>query len=71
MRVDILSDGERSWFSELTVYNMAGRLPGVGDNPKEGVSTSWDLRQSWFMTTPQRGWRRVYAWALKSYLGDG
>jgi hypothetical protein len=70
MRVDILSDGDRLWFSELTIYNMAGYLPYVGDITSEPVNTSWDLTNSWFMRTPQTGWKRLYAAELRKTLAS-
>ena len=68
MRVDILSDGRKLWFSELTIYNMAGYLPFVGDVSSEAVNTSWDLKKSWFMRTPQTGWKRLYYAELRKIL---
>jgi|GEM_PF-1992684 len=65
MRVDILSDGHKLWFSELTIYNMAGYLPGLGSDPDNSHNTSWDILQSWFMRTPQKGWKRIYANQLR------
>ncbi len=68
MRVDILSDGDKLWFSELTIYNMGGHLPYAGDTTSEPVNTSWDLTSSWFMRTPQTRWKRLYAAELKKTL---
>jgi len=70
MRVDLISDGRKLWFSELTIYNMAGYLPFVGDVASEPVNTSWDLEQSWFMRTPQTGWKRFYAAQLRKHLNS-
>ncbi len=70
MRVDILTDGSEIWFSELTVYNMSGHHPSVGDDPEQTLNTSWDLRESWFLKSSQKGWRRMYAQALRNEL-DG
>jgi hypothetical protein len=70
MRVDLISDGRKLWFSELTIYNMAGYLPVVGDVASEPVNTSWDLEQSWFMRTPQTGWKRFYAAQLRKHLNS-
>ncbi|MCF2903584.1 hypothetical protein L0666_01160 [Octadecabacter sp. CECT 8868] len=68
MRVDILSDGHKLWFSELTIYNMAGYLPLVGDVSSEAVNTSWNLKGSWFMRTPQKGWKELYSAELRKLL---
>lgn len=68
MRVDILSDDTKLWFSELTIYNMGGHLPFVGDVENEPVNTSWRLEDSWFMRTPQTGWKKRYANHLRRAL---
>ena len=65
MRVDILASETKLWFGELTVYSNAGKILLFGDVPGELVNTSWDLRQSWFMRTPQTGWRKLYADRLR------
>jgi hypothetical protein len=70
MRVDILSDDAKLWFSELTIYNMAGYLPNVGDVTSEPVNTSWDLNKSWFLNTPQRGWKKTYAERLRKRIAQ-
>ena len=71
MRVDILSDENKLWFSELTIYNMAGYLPFVGDVAAEPVNTSWDLNKSWFLCNPQIGWKKLYARQLKRVIAPG
>ncbi|WP_377507608.1 ATP-grasp fold amidoligase family protein [Octadecabacter sp. R77987] len=70
MRVDILSGAGKIWFSEFTIYNMGGYLPFVGDVPDEPVNTSWDLCTSWFLSTPQTGWRKIYANSLRDVIGS-
>ncbi len=70
MRVDILTDGHSLWFSELTIYNLAGMIPIVGRDPAEGVNTSWDLQKSWFMQTPQSGWKKLYADRLRKVIAS-
>jgi hypothetical protein len=35
------------------------------------LAETWDVRKSWFMTTPQKGWRRLYAQALSLALYGG
>ncbi len=64
MRVDLLSNGKKLWFSELTVYNMSVHLPKLGHDPNHRFTTIWDIRKSWFLTAPQTGWRGIYAGAL-------
>ena len=68
MRVDLLSDGGTIWFSELTIYTWGGRETVAGNDPDAQISRAWDLRRSWFLTTPQAGWRARYAKALRRAL---
>lgn len=68
MRVDFLTDGENLWMGELTVYPRAGIQLGFGTDPAHPAALAWDLRQSWFMQTPQRGWREAYRRALRRSL---
>jgi len=71
MRVDILASTSQLWFSELTVYSLAGHIPLVGDLSSEAVNTSWDLQESWFMRTPQTGWLKIYADHLRKVITPG
>lgn len=68
MRVDILTDGRTNWFGELTVYNLSGYMSVCGHVPDHPMARDWDLRQSWFLTTPQPGWRGIYARALRRQI---
>ena len=70
MRVDLMSDGERFWLGELTVYNLGGHFAGVAAEDKAILNRAWDLRRSWFLTTPQRGWRALYRAALARRLSE-
>lgn len=68
MRVDTYIDGDDVILGELTVYNMTGRVAVNGGDPNDHFNRSWDLRNSWFLTTRQKGWRRVYAGFLRRAL---
>ncbi len=68
MRVDLLIDADRVYLGELTVYHLAGAYRDIGWYDDHPVARMWDLRQSWFLTTPQRGWRAVYARVLRQVL---
>lgn len=68
MRVDFMTDGTRLYLGELTVYNLGGRAHLVGHLPQACLTRSWDLRRTWFMNTPQQGWRAEYAAALRDWL---
>ena len=64
IRVDFMSDDMSLWLGELTVYNLSGNFHGVQADEKEALNRAWDIRKSWFLTTPQTGWRKIYAAAL-------
>ncbi|WP_213548457.1 ATP-grasp fold amidoligase family protein [Vannielia litorea] len=64
IRVDFMTDGTRLWFGEVTVYPLGGLLAHGGADPENAHNRYWDLRRSWFMQTPQRGWREAYRRAL-------
>ena len=68
MRIDTMTDGDTMYLGELTVYNQAGRAQLQGHYEDAPLNRSWDLRQSWFLTTPQTGWRACYASALRRAL---
>ena len=60
MRVDFLSDGERFWVGELTICNLGGHIDGMKAESAARLNAAWDIRKSWFLTSPQSGWRRFY-----------
>ncbi|MEL6168018.1 MAG: ATP-grasp fold amidoligase family protein [Pseudomonadota bacterium] len=68
MRIDFISDGTHLWLGELTVYNLKGHMAHMGADPDHPLNAAWDLRRSWFLSTPQSGWRRLYARALGRVL---
>lgn len=68
IRVDLMWNGEDLFFSELTVFPRGGNLILSDRSLVEAVGKAWDLRKSWFLTTPQAGWRGVYARLLRSHL---
>jgi hypothetical protein len=57
-------------FSEFTLYTLGG-FAWIDDAGLNALYTSiWDLRNSWFMQTPQTGWRKYYANALRVLLTE-
>ena len=70
MRVDLYTDGQEVWLGELTIYNLGGYIPDHGFDPDSKLNVAWDLRQSWFLSTPQKGWRKLYAAALIRKLNN-
>ena len=69
MRCDFYVCGDAIYFCEMTIYPVAG-FPDVAGQLEEAWKSNWDIRHSWFLTTPQSGWRNVYATWLKSKLAD-
>jgi hypothetical protein len=68
MRVDIYTNGQEIWLSELTIYSLAGHIPKYGEDLDVQMNAAWDIRNSWFLSTPQKGWRALYARALRRTL---
>lgn len=67
LRVDFLGNGEDLYGGEITVYPMGGIFNATPEGERGGdtlVNENWDIRKSWFLSTPQRGWKKYYAWAL-------
>lgn len=70
-RYDFMTDGEVLFAGEITVYPASGVSPAtpLGETGSDTlVEERWDLRPSWFLSTPQKGWRRLYAWCLKQVI---
>ena len=71
VRCDLYLAGGAIYFSEMTFYS-AGGYCWVSPQALTGAcNEAWDLRRSWFMQTPQRGWRKLYARALRVMLEAG
>ncbi len=69
MRVDLVSNGETLWFGEMTTYSMCGYASHFGNDPDYSAAHHWDLRQSWFLRTPQKRLRlEVYRRLLRHVL---
>ncbi|WP_439815523.1 ATP-grasp fold amidoligase family protein [Zavarzinia sp. CC-PAN008] len=63
IRVDMMLANGRVHGCELTPYPADGRysrLPVARE-----LAAAWDLTASWFLTTPQSGWRGLYRHALR------
>jgi hypothetical protein len=70
LRIDFLTDGEKLWLGEVTVYNWGG-YTWDGHDPNAGLSKAWDIGRSHFLCHPPAdGWRRRYAEALLRVLED-
>ncbi len=66
LRVDFMWNGDKLYFCEITVYPGGGYRaysdPGIVDQ----MAQSWNIADSWFLSTPQDGWRRHYAAWLRA-----
>jgi hypothetical protein len=68
VRCDVYLRGDDIYFSEMTFYPNAG-FPNKHDPVlRNDWKATWDLRGTWFLTTPQKGWRAVYANRLRKHL---
>lgn len=65
LRIDFLADGTHLYLGEITIYNLGGYAYHTGDIVDTPLNRSWDLRRSWFLRSPQKGWRKAYAAALR------
>jgi hypothetical protein len=69
VRCDLYELNGNVYFSEFAVYPQSGRTT-ASDELKNLRNALWDLRRTWFLTTPQTGWRRIYAAALARWLDE-
>jgi len=68
VRCDLHLVGSDVYFSELTLYSDGGFGWIDGAELNQRYTDIWDLGKSWFLRTPQSGWRRFYADALRARL---
>jgi len=71
VRCDFYLAEGKTYFSELTFYPYGGLDSDSIDTLMDLLAETWDIRKSCFMTTPQKGWRRLYAQALRLALDGG
>ena len=71
VRCDFLCTGDRVLFGELTTYTSSGHLAYADPALEAKVYGNWDLGRSWFMRTPQRGWRELYRRSMQRVLAGG
>ena len=70
IRCDLYPVENEIYFSELTVYPSSGYGYIRNKHLRNLRNELWDIRKSWFLRTPQRGWRRLYAGALLRTLNN-
>lgn len=68
VRVDFLCTPRRAHAGEITFYTHAGFIRWTDAAIEARIAGMWDLRKSWFLSTPQKGWRGRYARALKRLI---
>lgn len=68
VRVDFMWNGLDLYFAEVTVFPRAGYINLSDPVLAQALADNWDLRQSWFLQTPQSGWRAGYAGLLRQTL---
>lgn len=67
-RFDFLCVGDLVYPGEITVY-PGGGLTSCDDEGIDAVIVNgWDITSSWFLLTPQTGWRNVYARAVRRHF---
>lgn len=70
LRVDFIISGDDIYLGELTVYSASG----FGDEERVGVGPTVErawlraIGKSWFLSTPQRGFRARYAEAFRRWV---
>jgi hypothetical protein len=70
-RFDFLCGPRGLYAGEITVYPAAGLTPATGatmSSAETRVNAHWDIRKSWFLSTPQKRWQRFYAGVLSKEL---
>ena len=68
VRCDLYVHAGELYFSEFTLYSYGGYATMDNSAIMQRLADVWDIRTSWFMTTPQTGWRRAYANCLRQRL---
>ena len=66
-RFDFLCVGDHVYPGEITVYPGSGLSQADDDGIDALIVCNWDLGSSWFLRTPQSGWRGAYAAFLRKH----
>lgn len=64
MRVDFMWADGQLFACEMTPYAGSGYGRFKENWVTDTFTRLWDMRQSWFLSTPQASWRGAYAEAL-------
>ncbi len=68
VRCDFMWNGKELFGGEITVYPAAGIHEIANSFARNITLNGWDLMQADFLKTRQKGWRRIYAGALKRHV---
>jgi hypothetical protein len=68
LRVDFMVVDGKLYGGEITPYPSAGLMTNSDPAVLAQMGRCWDLRQSWFLTTPQKGWRALYQAMLRRHV---
>ena len=63
-RYDIMSVNSKIFAGEITIYCCGGYASYNTEEIENRLTAAWNLQDSWFLTTSQKGWRYLYARAL-------
>jgi hypothetical protein len=65
MRIDLLTDGQRIWFGELTVYNLGGyHIAPSGYMLNTGMTLLWKLKNAYCMTVEHKSLAKKYYFSV-------
>jgi len=68
LRVDFMVVDGKLHGGELTPYPSAGLMTNSDPAVLAQMGRCWDLRRSWFLKTPQTGWRALYQAMLRKHV---
>jgi len=68
LRVDFMVVDGKLHGGEITPYPSAGLMTNSDPAVLAQMGRSWDLGRSWFLRTPQTGWRALYQAMLRRHV---
>ncbi|RST85516.1 hypothetical protein EJC49_15630 [Aquibium carbonis] len=68
LRVDFLVSEGRLYGGEITPYPTAGHMVNSDKAIMADMSRRWDLRRSWFLKTPQVGFKRLCQSRMRAFV---
>ena len=67
LRIDFMCPDGKLYGGEVTVYPGGGLMTNSDPEVLAEMGRIWDLRRSWFLRTPQSGWRQWYRAKLQAF----